>query len=463
MKVIFKVNVLLICMIALASCDREAIPNQGIENEYQKQSLSKEEVRALAEYYSPKRVSKNEAIETARDILQILEEDSSITKSGVSRTISDITVIKRNLPKEDGTRNGFGEDTLAYSISFGDGLGYTVLSADHRSDAILAICSTGNPISSEERDSTCGACVFYDNLEGYISQQIEEAKEREAEYLEIALAKIAADTLRLRKEAESMRDTLSDQGTKCFYYSERTTRSGWSLAGICGPLVNVCWHQRWPCNAECPVVDGQNAVAGCVAVAAAQVMSYWEKPSGYNWKEMKTYYDPNSNRVSSMGRGEIARLIHEVGVGCEMQYGLNGSSSTSDKVVRYFRNIGFHNAGSTGCYSNDRVLSSLKARVPLLAGGYKGFLGFGGGHEWVIDGFRTFRRTVTVHVSWRFLWWGEDYTYSYDEYCNDVHCNFGWGGDQDTPGCNGYYNSGAFSTVAGNFNWWTDCIYNVMP
>ena len=53
------------------------------------------------------------------------------------------------------------------------------------------------------------------------------------------------------------------------------------------PLIQTAWHQNKPYNAYCP--DGM--LAGCVAIAMAQVMNYYRYPSHGIGKNLFHYYN----------------------------------------------------------------------------------------------------------------------------------------------------------------------------
>ena len=462
-------NKVLICQVLffllLVSCSREPIQtnpliaDQNCTKELM-DPLTGDEVRVLAQHFSSNRVSEEDAMETAMDIIQLLDSNP-ITRVGGKRHLDNVSILtNKSFHIKDATKSGYSEvdkeDTLAYAVSFGDGLGYAILSADRRTDAILAVCSEGNPdTESVVQDTTSGAYFFYANLENFIEKQIEEAKDREDLYLADALAKIEADTLNVIASDDSL------AGTKCIYYFTTSQYGAWSISGNLKPLVNLSWSQGVISpqgnvyNALCPVIDGKHAPVGCEAVAAAQVMAYWEYPSWYNWMAMKER--PSAFYVSVAGQNDISRLLRDIGLGSGMKYKLSGSGTVDSKIVNYFRNVGYKSPGRIGGYNDTVIAESLNRGVPVMVGGYQSFFGTGG-HEWIIDGYNTLQRTVTVTVRWRVLWWHNEYTYSYNEYCPQFHCNFGWGGRD-----NGYYNSKAFNTSNGSYNWWVNCIYDIVP
>lgn len=54
-------------------------------------------------------------------------------------------------------------------------------------------------------------------------------------------------------------------------------------------MLTTKWHQRYPYNVLCPVKDGKNCLAGCVAVAVAQVIAYNKLTYGKGVNELQGY------------------------------------------------------------------------------------------------------------------------------------------------------------------------------
>lgn len=200
------------------------------------------------------------------------------------------------------------------------------------------------------------------------------------------------------------------------------------------PLLTCHWHQRSPYNDLAPVItDGQvKTVAGCVAIAAAQVTYYWRqynpestmkdtptyvyggapvtevipKGSPNNWDLMLDSYDSNSSAES---RAAVAQLCYVLGTTSYLNYATSTGGSIRDV--------------SNAMYSQYRILSDYIYRAnydrdweallyyelqnghPIICSGS----GSGPtGHAFVLDG--------------------------YDSATKFFHFNFGWGGSGD-----GYY------------------------
>ena len=140
------------------------------------------------------------------------------------------------------------------------------------------------------------------------------------------------------------------------------------------PLIRTKWNQRDPFNSLCPLdSNGYNghAVAGCGAIAMAQIMNYWEHPvrgvgshcyvpathteydtlcasfgeTVYDWDNMKNIYSRGYNETEALA---VATLVYHCGVSVDMDYdfrydqnGQNPVSNVSqpildDALIEYF-------------------------------------------------------------------------------------------------------------------------------
>lgn len=124
--------------------------------------------------------------------------------------------------------------------------------------------------------------------------------------------------------------------------------------GMMNAMLTSSWNQSWPYNAQCPQIDGQYALAGCVAIALAQIMRYHEFPARgalstlgfsyiapccglitaynhdeYDWANMTDSIYSWSPQVEI---DAVAELCFEIGVSCLMDYGVNASGAWEDRV-----------------------------------------------------------------------------------------------------------------------------------
>jgi hypothetical protein len=228
------------------------------------------------------------------------------------------------------------------------------------------------------------------------------------------------------------------------------------------PLVPVEWGQGMPFNDNLEhrgCIDKKNGniknngkvLAGCVAVAAAQIMSYWEHPPkignySFDWAGLnnnKKYY--NFDEAPSL-KIQVANLMQQIGKGVGMNYGCDGSGARVESAMRFLSKLGFKTMESSLIndmnpslvnYNSDNAIASIKRREPLIVRGCSKkinhkFLGFTvytsyeGCHAWVIDGYLK-RRVTSGSISF-------DAEY--------IHSNWGWNGDS-----NGYFTSGVFNST----------------
>ncbi|MBN2372869.1 C10 family peptidase [bacterium] len=189
-------------------------------------------------------------------------------------------------------------------------------------------------------------------------------------------------------------------------------------------LLKTTWQQKLPYNRLLPEIDGNNVVAGCVNVAMGQIMRYHNYPlSGkgvvsYNWNGQtlkavlyKDYHWENMpDKLDMVTDGykidEVSRLLRDLGISNETDFGLRSSSATVNTEA-LIKNFGYSKyIGMMEKKDEDQFFAKIRAEIdanrPLL-------LRFPN-HMAVADGY------------------GSDPT------GKKIHVNFGWGGTDD-----GYY------------------------
>lgn len=220
------------------------------------------------------------------------------------------------------------------------------------------------------------------------------------------------------------------------------------------PLLKTTWNQTTPYNNLCPEAAnggmegyGGRCPSGCVPVAIAQIMNYWQWPkqgygkhtnrntptqtvdftqSTYDWDNMLDSYAGEYNEVQAQA---VARLMADVGCAMHTIY-TGGESGTPDDfcqtaynfLFRYFdyspyvTSDWWRDAGINGVSYADWLKAELRAKRPVFCiGSVRGYET----HAVVCDGFRYYEDGFYVGDQKRF---------------NFFHINFGWGGQ-----CDGYY------------------------
>ncbi len=190
-------------------------------------------------------------------------------------------------------------------------------------------------------------------------------------------------------------------------------------------LLTTHWNQGYPYNKFLPKIDGQNAVAGCVNIALAQVMKYHGFPAKgcgvatrlwndqplkavlthpYHWENM-----PDSPGMATAGylQDEVALLVSDLAIVNQTSFGLGSSSASlhQDDFVRFF---GYSSLISSMDNSDaDVFFSTLKNQIdqelPVL-------LSFPG-HMVVVDGYASDSTGRKFHVNMGWGGSGDDYYY----------------------------------------------------
>ena len=195
------------------------------------------------------------------------------------------------------------------------------------------------------------------------------------------------------------------------------------------PLLTTTWAQRPYYNNLCPDSSGYHTLAGCVAIATAQVMKYWNWPSSgvgshsyyhntygnlyanfgnatYNWNNM-----PNSLSSSSSTAqvNAVATLVYHVGVAVEMDYGIDGSGAyttsygyssypcAENALKDYFRYKNTLHSVYRDDVTNSQWIAALNTELnagrPVIEKGR----GDDGGHAFVCDGYDN---NGLYHINW---------------------------------------------------------------
>ena len=194
-----------------------------------------------------------------------------------------------------------------------------------------------------------------------------------------------------------------------------------------GPLISTKWGQHksngliydehaynYYVTKTGSYCDYTYCPAGCVAVAMAQVMRYWNHPSDnpskchqYDWNNMPNKLKKNNaNYVTE--RNAVARLIRDCGQSVNMRYCYNGacfSGAFTDTIPLILDQFGYNNTIwlERRNYSNvqwgEMVRDNLNNGMPLI---YSGDNIYGDGHTFICDGYK--ERMVGNGYLYSFNW-----------------------------------------------------------
>lgn len=211
--------------------------------------------------------------------------------------------------------------------------------------------------------------------------------------------------------------------------------SGGQVASTIGPLLSTQWNQTNTFNSLCDNPPGE--AAGCVPIAIAQIMKYYEYPTNYDWANMHNIVATEPTRI----------LIRDI-------QRLSGQQASENDTKNTLRHYGY-NVSSHG-YNQQSTNDEIASLRPIIMLGSDNQIDEH--HAWVCDGTRNIRYSSGYFIE--FYVYGEytslEYAPSKEELINVsspityyLHNNWGWGVNSTDP--NGWYLTTDVSTSHGNF------------
>lgn len=224
------------------------------------------------------------------------------------------------------------------------------------------------------------------------------------------------------------------------------------------PLLTSHWHQNSPYNDLAPIITDGNlkTVAGCVAIAAAQIVYYWRaenpeatmkdtptyiyggapvtesipKGTPNNWDLIRDSYTADDSDES---RAAVAQLCYVIGTTSYLNYASSTGGSIRDAAtaikLQYDILSEYVTHSKLASSEWDELLyNELVKKQPVLCGGSSG----SSGHAFVLDG--------------------------YDSNTGLFHFNFGWGGSGD-----GFYPADGSTDAMGGYSDGQSIVYNIRP
>lgn len=181
------------------------------------------------------------------------------------------------------------------------------------------------------------------------------------------------------------------------------------------PLLRTQWGQREPFNAQCPTYNDAPTLAGCTAVALAQVLYYYQSENTsqvveeyvddytkaeisvdysrgrYDWANMLPVYEEGA--YTEQQAQAVARLMFEAGVACHCKY----KDYATSGFVPYVALQQHYNFNCNYYYrpfvSTEMWMATLQRN--LLEG--HPIIYSGGSHAYVVDGIDA---NGLCHVNW---------------------------------------------------------------
>jgi hypothetical protein len=326
--------------------------------------------------------------------------------------ISDITEVYTE------TKDGIN---LCYTINF-DPQGWVIVSANYVAEPIIAYSITGYNYPEYRPEAVQ---KWMENVKDDIYYAIES----------VELSKPPSDIDTLEELESAIQDDEFSLSSTFPSKVPKLLTTEWGQGGKSNYWVPTMW---WTPTYDRYLPKEKNWLGlyrvpptGCVSTATAQVMNYWEWPPvgkgshkydppsskydelevdfskrHYNWDDMaNTAYGSLDflKLFPIYGVKEPAKLMRDIGVAVEMDYGLGGSeASTSDVptvLSTYFRYKATASyvarEGLTDAEWKTKLKTELSAGRPMLYRGEKS--GASTGHVFICDGYDT---SDKFHFNW---------------------------------------------------------------
>lgn len=230
------------------------------------------------------------------------------------------------------------------------------------------------------------------------------------------------------------------------YYNDGSTASR-------GPLLTTSWGQDGPFNNDAPLIGKYHAVAGCVAIAVAQIMAYHSYPERfpadlhggaltYIASLRKEKYGSDFSTTGGRAAATFVRTLGDL-LGNDWNIRPIGTSAPNNMVGPVFKRMGYPNSMMNYlryAYNYDMSVNALNNNRPIYINGSHA----SGGHAWVMDGYKiitTSSEQCTAYFDKNSTYNGKKTISTSSHTTRYFHHNFGWDGQ-----ANGYYIDGVFDT-----------------
>jgi hypothetical protein len=354
------------------------------------------------------------AKEIASEILFKTDSNSQTSKNtsaSFKKSIESISEVKNDLG-----------NIVFYIINYREG-GYILLSADNREQPILAF-SEDSKFELETDSSAFGFKLWINNVKkqitGIQNSTAEQTEEKKLQWRQVK--NIFANYSLFAKAPVD----------ECTEYTTTVTK---------GPYLQTTWWQQGGYNSALKYIscEGNNIQisAGCVPIAMAQIMKYYQKPINYNWSQMPL----NSATPTT------ANFIADIHNSINSEYQGQPTSDCYGTSVIYYSDMATvlknkfnYTSAIKADYNYSTVKANLNEGKPVLLSGFGNY----GGHMWVCDGYSASTIYNTDCTGTSILYF---------------HMNWGWENGKN----NGYFAFSNFNPGLYTFNENIQMIYNIKP
>lgn len=387
-----------------------------------------------------------------------------ITKSADDKGVSEFALssadldnyinYKKLLFKSKGENNKvksvdpleFDGDTLLYIFNFDNG--WEIISADKRTTRVVSHCDIGN-FSIDE--CIPAVRVWIEGIASDIKYIKSSPRILDAHIEEVAANLRFWDLLDGRIEGDG--GLVGGNPHYLGHYELVDVIEYPEVYDSISHLITTRWHQETPYNNCCPLIPGSSrihSVAGCVAIAGAQMLNYlnshWSlslaipdsadcSGDANNW--IPHFYNISSDTWShiAVDSCKAAPLVFWIGTSVQTDYGTNGSSAYTADLQGFFRSHSIYCQYGAGL-SPSALFANLHNGLPCIVQSTS-ILNSGDSatHTFIIDRFNWLRTVTQYCYEWVFdevstgilPYFPPTYSYSYDSpYYGEIGMNWGW-------------------------------------
>lgn len=183
-------------------------------------------------------------------------------------------------------------------------------------------------------------------------------------------------------------------------------------APVYGPLLRTAWDQIAPYNNECPMVDGERALAGCTSISSTQLMNFYGycPPLALNGTGASTegvVSSPYFSDITATGTGStysysfsfvpdfakinsdidfLAKFIFGVALAQKADFGPNGTGTNlGEQIRRLSDTFGYEvTAKNISSLNDEMMIDAIEKCRPVILSGRTAA---NGGHSFIIDGY----------------------------------------------------------------------------
>lgn len=343
---------------------------------------------------------------------------------------NSFVTIKKKIETVNEVKNDIG-NTVFYVINYVNG-GFIILSADNRAEPIIGFSEDNKFVLDNGKDKSYPLVLksWLENVKKHISN-IQTSKSKQTKEEELIWRQV--QNMMVSNGSMTAKSAIADiPMPDCYEHTESRSQ---------GPFLKMKWWQFDGFNDALGYIsctsDNQHVYAGCVPIAMAQVMKYYQYPTNYNWSAMPM---DSAAPVTANLILDIHNAIGSVYPG-QPVYNCNGTGVGSD-ISLVLKSKFNYSSAQLANYSYQTVINELDAGRPVILEGVdkSSFTG----HMWVCDGYYVMN--------------------SFFDNCTGVtsiclSMNWGWKNGKN----NGFYSINNFNPNSANYSEALKMTYNIKP